>query len=525
MEGPMARRSLAVREIAEILDHWQHGRSMTAIAVSLGLDRKTVRKYVGLVTGAGFARGQGPPDGWGRWLTQVHPELTAKGRFRPTASELVPLDTEIRQLLEQVKPTTAWRRLKKERRLSVSLASFRRYVRDVLPELVERAHITVRRPDPPPGEEAQVDYGFLGMWVDPFTGKRRAVQAFALILSHSRHIYSRAVFRMNQQAWAESHVAAFTFFQGAPRRIVPDNLKSGVLRPDLYDPRFNRSYEELAHHYGFLIDPARVGKPTDKPRIERQIPFIRADFWRGRSFSSLAQINGALEAWCLEVGERIHGTTREQPLTVFRLVEQPTLLPLPKTPFDLATWTQAKVARDCHIQVQGAWYSVPYRYRSRTVAVQVTSRLVRCYLNYELIKTHLRVAKGQRSTDWDDYPDEQSAFFRRTPDWCRRQARLLGVAVGEAVEQMLAVHAFHHLRQAQGVIRFHEKYGTRRLNAACARAIAFGDPSYRTIKTILERGLDEQTMDGVPVQERLVTDGFLRGPDELLAPLTEQGAR
>src|SRR6266700_5380844 len=210
------------------------------------------------------------------------------------------------------------------------------------------------------------------------------------------------------------------------------------------------------------------------PKIERQIPFLRADFWRGRSFSSLVEINGAFEEWCLESCERVHGTTREQPLTVFRLIEQPALLPLPDVSYELATWTQAKVANDCHIQVQGAWYSVHYRYRGRTVVVQVTTRLVRCYLNYELIKTHLRVAKGQRSTDWDDYPPEQSAFFRRTPDWCRRQARLLGVAVGEAVEQMLAVHAFHHLRQAQGVIRFHERYGARRLNAACARAIAFG---------------------------------------------------
>jgi len=256
-----------VREIAEILDHWQHGRSVTAIAESLNLDRKTVRKYVGLATGAGFIPGQAPPDGWGRWLTLTYPELTAKGRYRPTASVLVPVDAEIRQLLEQVNPTTAWRRLKRQGRLTISLASFRRYVRDVLPELVERVHITVRRPDPPPGEEAQVDYGLLRMWVDPFTGKRRAVQAFAMVLSHSRHMYARAVFRMDQQAWVESHVAAFTFFKGVPRRVVPDNLKSGVLRPDLYDPRFNRGYEDLAHHYGFLVDPARAGKPTDKDLI------------------------------------------------------------------------------------------------------------------------------------------------------------------------------------------------------------------------------------------------------------------
>lgn len=520
----MGRRSFAVRDIAEILDHWQHGRSLRAIGRSLGLDRKTVRKYVRLAQQAGFTRGQSPPEGWGPWLAQTHPELAGAGRPGPTVDQLDPFREQIRQLLEQqVKPTTAWRRLRREQQLAVSLASFRRYVHRKFPELVERAHVTVRRPDPPPGEEGQVDYGFLGLWQNPLTGKRQAVNAFALILSHSRHQYVRGVFRMDQQAWLECHVAAFTFFGGVPRRMVPDNLKSGVLRPDLYDPRLNRSYEELAHHYGFIIDPARVRKPTDKPRIERQIRFIRDDAWRGRTFTSLAEINGALEAWCLEVGQRIHGTTGEQPLALFRLVEQPALLPLPDTPYELATWTQAKVARDCQIQALGAWYTVPYRYRGRAVAVQVTTRLVRCYLDYELIKTHLRVPKGQRSVDWNDYPPEQSAFFRRTPDWCRQQARSLGVAVGEAVEQMLQVHAYHHLRQAQGVIRFHEKYGPNRLEAACARALAFGDPSYRTIKTILERGLDQLNAAGLPTQARMATDGYLRGPDELLASLTPQG--
>lgn len=125
--------------------------------------------------------------------------------------------------------------------------------------------------------------------------------------------------------------------------------------------------------------------------------------------------------------------------------------------------------------------------------------------------------------DWNDYPPEQSAFFRRTPNWCRQQARSLGVAVGEAVEQMLQVHAYYHLRQAQGVIRFEEKYGPKRLDAACARALAFGDPSYRTIKTILERGLDQLNAAGLPTQARMATDGYLRGPDELLAPLSPQG--
>ena len=143
---------------------------------------------------------------------------------------------------------------------------------------------------------------------------------------------------------------------------------------------------------------------------------------------------------------RVHGTTRLPPLEVFQRVERPTLLPLPTQPFELVTWVQAKVARDCHIQAGSAWYSVPYQYRGRTVDVRLTSRLVPCYLQYQLVKTHLRVPKGQRSTDWNDYPPEKAAFFQRTPDWCRTWAGLLGPAVSEAVEAVLEVQALHHLR-------------------------------------------------------------------------------
>jgi hypothetical protein len=362
-----------------------------------------------------------------------------------------------------------------------------------------------------------VDYGFLGFWQDPWSGKRRALHVFAMVLSHSRHLFAQAVLRMDQETWLESHVAAFTFFSGVPHRVVLDNLPSGVLKADLYDPRFNRGYEELAHHYGFLIDPARVAKPRDKPRIERVLPFIREDFWRGRAFSSLPQINASLQAWCLGVaGQRIHGTTRQRPLEVFRLVEEPALLPLPPDPFQRATWAQAKVARDCHIQVGGAWYSIPYQHVGKTLSVRLTHRLVQAYLDYQLIKTHARVPKGQRSTDESDYPPEKAAFFQRTPNWCRRQAQALGPAVAHTVEALLETHALHHLRQAQGIIRLGEKYGAGRLNAACARANAFGDPSYRTVKNILERGLERQG-ETPGIQSHLAA-AFLRGPQELLCP-------
>jgi len=523
----VGRRSFAVRDLGEILNHWYAGRPLRAIARSLAVDRKTIRKYVALAEEAGFQAGAGnaPPEGWAGWLAQRTSYLAAKPRPAPTAPQLEALKPVILEWLQaQVPATTIWRRLRDERGLQASLGSFRRYLRRESPEAIQASHLTVRRPDPPPGEEAQTDYGFLGLWQDPWTGKRHKVNAWALVLSSSRHVFARAVFTMDQRAWLENHMAAFTFLGGVPQRIVPDNLKAGVLRPDLYDPHFNRGYEELAHHYGFLIDPARVRRPRDKPRVERTVPFIRSDFWRGRTFQSLAAINAALEVWCRDVaGQRIHGTTGERPIDLFRLVEQPTLLPLPAVPFEIAHWTQAKVARDCHIQVAGAWYSLPYRYAGETVAVRLTSSLVQCFLDHELVKTHVRVAKGRRSTEWQDYPPEKTAFFRRTPDWCREQAKLTGPAIANAVEAILEVHALHRLRQAQGVLRLGDKYGTRRLDAACERALAFGDPAYRTIKTILERGLEREAEPGA-VQGSLA-GAYLRGVEEILAPHVPQEVR
>lgn len=509
-----------MRDVAEILDHWQHGRSIQAISASLGLDRKTVRKYVGLAEQAGFSQGQRPSGGWGAWLDQRHPELNARGRIRPTVEQLDPLREEIHQALAAgVTPTTAWRRLHQAKRTAVSLATFRRYVARTFPAAGARPQIVVRRPELPPGDEAEADYGFLGMWLDPLSGAKRAVHVFDLVLPMSHHQFACPVLRMDQQTWNDCHVAAFRFFGGVPHRIVPDNLKTGVLKPDLYDPAFNRAYEELAHHYGFIIDPARVRKPTDKPAVERQIQFIRGDFWRGRTFSNFTEMTVALEQWCTEVaGLRIHGTTKERPLEVFRAIEQPALLPLPVSPWVPATWARAKVARDCSIQVAGSWYTVPHPYVGQHLVVRLTSGLVQCYQRYTLVKTHLRVPKGRRSVDWDDYPPEKAAFFRRTPDVCRAQARRLGLAVGAAVATILELHALYRLRQAQGVIHLADRYGAERLDAACTRALAFGDPSYRTIKTILERGLDQQTAGADPAQGRLA-DAFLRGPEELVAPL------
>jgi len=327
-------------------------------------------------------------------------------------------------------------------------------------------------------------------------------------------MFVRVITRMDQHEWLTCHIIAFDFFGGAPKRITPDNLKTGVIKADLYDPKFNHGYEELAHHYGIIIDPARAGKPRDKARIERVIPYIRDSFWSGREFTSLEEINQQAVQWCLKVaGMRDHGTTHQQPLALFHLAEKQELKPLPAAPFEIITWHQAKVALDCHIQVANTLYSVPYQYVGKRVDVKLGSKVVEIYLDYELIKTHPRGDRGRRVTDWGDYPPEKAAFFQHTPQWCRHKASQIGSSTRETVESLLEEHALHYLRQCQGILRLGDTYGEERLEQACARANAFGDPCYWTVKTILERVLDKQTPLFEPVR---VAGAFLRGPESFI---------
>ena len=511
----MARRRFLVRDIAEILEHWQAGRSICAISRSLGVSRPTVRKYIYAAEARGHHQGDPTPtQGWKTFIAEAIPQPPDPSTRSEVFARLLPYQEEIRAALATTTAATIWQRLRDDKKVKVSLPSFYRYLSCFLADVWKlKPAITVRRDDPPPGEEAQIDFGYLGMWQDPKTGKRFRLWAFAMILSFSRHMFVRIVTKMDQREWLTCHILAFEFLGGVPFRIVPDNLKTGILKADLYDPQFNPGYAELAHHYGAIIDPARSGKPKDKPRVERMIPYIRDSFWPGRDFSSQEEINRQALQWCLRVaGVREHGTTCKQPLALFHLAEEKELKPLPVTPFEIVTWHQAKVALDCHIQVSHTLYSVPYQYVGKRVDVKLGSKVVEIYLGSKLIKTHPRGGRGQRVTDWNDYPPEKAAFFQRTPAWYRQQASLVGPSTRETVETLLGEHALHYLRQCQGILRLKEKYSLQRLERACSRANAFGDPSYRTVRTILERELDKQALLFEPDR---VAGAFLRGAEEL----------
>jgi transposase len=511
----MARRTFDVIDVTEILVHWHAGRSLNEMSQSLGVDRKTLRKYVAPAAAAGIVPGSPAKteQEWADLVREWFPELS-DARLRQVTWPAIAEhhDYIVEQLKARVRMSTIHQRLRDERGLAASVASFRRYVAANVPEEARRSQVTVWNPRPAEaGEQAQIDYGMLGRWPDPLTGKLRTVWAFVMVLACSRHMFVRPVLKMDQRAWTECHVEAFAFFGGVPARLVPDNLKTGVDKPDLYDPKLNRSYAELAAHYGCLIDPARALKPRDKARVERPMPYVRDSFWRGREFASLEQMQAEAARWSAGVaGQRacrpLEGAA---PAAVFDAVEKDALRPLPAGPFALAAWATAKIGPDIHAQVEKVLDSVPWRHIGKTADVRITGSMVQFFIGGELVKSHPRKVRGKQ-TDFGDYPPEKIAFHMRTPQWCRRQAAGIGPSCEYLIGELLADNALYRLRAAQGVIGLADKHDPSRLEAACGKAITAGDPSYRTVRGILAAGA-ERDQPPAPAGDGGAS-AFLRGP-------------
>jgi transposase len=511
----MARRTFDVIDVTEILVHWHAGRSLNEMSGSLGVDRKTIRKYVAPAIVAGITPG-GPARGEAEWqelIREWFPEL-ADTRLRQVTWPAIGghHDYIVGQMKAGVRMSTIHQRLRDEHGLAASVASLRRYVAANVPEEARRSQVTVWSPRlAEAGEQAQIDYGQLGRWLDPACGKLRTVWAFVMVLACSRHMFVRPVLKMDQQAWTECHVEAFGFFGGVPARLVPDNLKTGVDKPDLYDPKINRSYAELAAHYGCLVDPARALKPRDKARVERPMPYVRDSFWRGREFTSLEQMQAEAARWSAEVAGRRQCRPLEgaAPAAVFETVEKDALRPLPAGSFVLAAWATAKIGPDIHAQVEKVLYSVPWRHIGKTADVRITATMVQFFIGGELVKSHPRKMRGKQ-TDFGDYPPEKIAFHMRTPAWCRKQAAGIGPACEQLIGELLADNALYRLRAAQGVIGLADKHDPGRLEAACAKAIAAGDPSYRTVRGILAAGAERDQLPAAAGDGGAAA--FLRGP-------------
>jgi hypothetical protein len=296
------------------------------------------------------------------------------------------------------------------------------------------------------------------------------------VLPFSRHSFVWPMARQTLAAVIEGLEAAWSFFGGLPRRLVCDNFPAAVAGADAFNPVPTRGFLEYSQARGFLLDPARVRHPKDKPHTERSMQYIRERFWKGGTFTDLADAREQARRWCLEVaGQRVHGTTRRLPLGVFRDEEQAHLLPYDGVSYDVPTWALVTVHPDHHVAYQYALYSVPATTcpPGTKLELRADRQLVRFYRRGELVKTHPRQAHGQRVTDPDDYPAERTIYALRAPDRVVREAAKLGDFVGLFAERLLSGDfPWAKLRQGQKLVRLAQPYTAPRLDAACERALA-----------------------------------------------------
>jgi transposase len=500
-------------DIRQILLRLRKGESDRSVARSLKINRKTIGRYRTWAAEQGLLKGPLPS------LSELQKLLegTLKCSSPPqNVSSVEPYRAVVTKLRKQGVEIAAIHERLKERGYTGSYSSVHRFVRNLEPTIPD---VTVRV-ETRPGEEAQVDFGFAGRMIDPETGELRKSWAFVMTLSWSRHQYAEFVFNQKVETWLRLHGNAFTFFNGVPERVVVDNLKAAIVRACWHDPQAQQSYRECAEHYGFLISPCRPRKPGHKGKVEQGgVHYVKRNFLGGRETTTITQANRDVLRWVnTTAGQRIHGTTKERPLDRFD-TEQATLQPLPGTPYDMAVWKQVKLHRDCYLVFEQAYYSAPFRLVGQQLWVRGGVQLVQIYTSdYQLVATHPRAQKaGRRLTNLDHLPPEKVPGVTLTRDGCRLQASNIGPATAQVVAALLDHRPEDRLRTAGRLLGLGKRFAPPRLEAACARALRFDDPSYMTIKRILEQGLDREEV--VPLQPPAPAFAFVRSAAELVGHL------
>jgi len=390
-----------------------------------------------------------------------------------------------------IRGTTIHQALKRKHGFTGSYSAVRRFIQG-LADANPRVTTVL---DFAPGEAAQVDFGKGPEIVDVHTGEVFKTWFFVMTLAWSRHQYAELVRDQSVETWMGCHRRSFEHFNGVPAKVIIDNPKCAITKACYHDPQVQRSYAESAEGYGFLISPCPVADPKKKGRVESGVKYVKNNFAPLRDFRDLTDANQQLMAWVMsEAGNRCHGTTREAPLKRFVETEQHLLRPLPPTPVECARWAQAKLHGDCHIQFEKSRYSAPWRRVGQTLDVRASESTVRLYHNHELVAVHPRATgPGQRMTIDAHLPPEYIAYKMRDPQWCLKQAKVIGPHCLALIKKLFADRVLDRLRAAQGVVRLGERYGAIRLEAACGRALYFENIQYRSVRVILEKGLDQTT--------------------------------
>jgi transposase len=360
------------------------------------------------------------------------------------------------------------------------------------------------------GDRLFVDYA--GMTLDIYLpdGEVRAAHLFVAAMGASNYTYAQAVATEGLEDWIGAHVRMFAFLGGVPKVVAPDNLKSAVLKVCRFDPGLNRTYAEMASHYGAAILPARPYRPRDKAKVEVAVQV--AQRWilarlRNRRFFSLTELNAAVTLLVNELNVRVmrgYGASRAD---LFATVDRPHLQPLPPEPYAFACWKRARVAPDYHVEVDSSWYSVPFSLIRQEVDVRVCGGIVEIFHKGQRVASHAR-CPGRRShvTVPDHMPSAHRRYAEWTPARMLAQAEKLGPSVAAFCEAVMAdrPHPEQGFRTCLGVLALARSYEAVRLDAACRRGLSIRARSVTSIRSILQSGLDraflEEGTEQLPLQ-------------------------
>jgi transposase len=495
----MPAKRLSMRQVKEVLRlKWACGLSDRQIAHSLRISRPTVADYVRRAQAAGLSWPLSPDHD----DDALERRLFVRTDTKPPARRPMPDWSLVHRELKRKGVTLVllWQEYKATTPNGLQYSQFceayRKWANHL--DLVMRQHHRA-------GETLFVDYaGQTVPVVDPHTGEVQEASIFIAVLGASNYTYVEATWSQSLPDWIGSHVRAFEALGGVPQVLVPDNLKAAVTRPHRYEPELNRTYLDMAQHYGVAIVPARVARPRDKAKVEVGVQVVER--WilarlRNHTFFALAELNTAITALKTELNQRPFKKLPGSRQSLFASLDRPALTPLPATPYQYAEWKLVRVNIDYHVEVAGHYYSVPYALVKHQLEARLSAHTVELFHKGKRVASHRRSAhKGRHTTVVAHMPKAHQHYTEWTPTRLIRWAAQTGHACARVVETILASrpHPQHGFRSCLGIMRLGKRYGDDRLEAACRRAMVMGACSYRSIASILQHNLDRQPLSQQP---------------------------
>lgn len=508
----MSRERIPVRTIKEVLRlKWSYGLSRRAISKSCGIARSTVDEYTKRARQAGLSWPL--PDDLDDTALEhlLYPPEIVSDSPRP-----LPVWADIHQELARKSVTLMllWDEYKAQYPEGYQYSQFC----DLYRAYAKKLDISMRQVHHA-GEKLFVDYcGQTVPVIDKSTGEVYDCQIFVAVLGASNFTYAEATYTQGLPDWASSHVRALEFIGGVPEILVPDNLLSGVTKVCRYEPGINRTYQELAVHYGAAVIPARVRKPKDKAKVEAGVQLVQR--WilaalRNRTFFSLAELNAAIRELLDKLNRRPFKKLPGSRMSRFLEIDKPALRPLPAVAFEYAEWKiRKRPGIDYHIEVNDHYYSVPYQLRNEYLDVRLTESIVEAFFRSKRVASHIRsYAKGRYTTVADHMPKAHRDYAEWTPERVIRWASETGTSTAELVTAILAknLHPQQGFRSALGIITLAKKFGKERVEAACKRALAIGGRSFKSVKSILETGMDKKPLPEQKPASQAITHSNIRG--------------